>query len=193
MTVFLCLQCWFMISIRLLMYIIIHQVSVLWSHSFAFLETLLIVQLRDCHFACMLCKLACSLLTQLVCTSIYQHDCLLESPNHNIGSAFTRRLIMPEHMLFCEDASLWGREDQCILSTLPHANSAAFTSLAYFIDSTGQQPLHLMFITYEACEHTKATQLPLWPEALLFTALLYIQLHAPYDLASNGTAMYRVC
>ena len=116
MTVFLCLQCWFMTSIRLLMYTIIHQVSVFWSHSFAFLETLLVVQLYDCHFACMLCKLACCLLTQLVCTPIYQHDCLLESPNHNIGSAFTRRdnalgLIMPEHMLFCEDALLLGRED----------------------------------------------------------------------------------
>ena len=58
----------------------------------------------------MLCKLACCLLTQLICTSIYQHDCLLESLNHNIGSAFTRCLIMPEHMLFYEDALLLGRE-----------------------------------------------------------------------------------
>ena len=49
MTVFLCLQCWFMTSIRLLMYTIIHQVSIFWSHSFAFVETLLVVQSLRMH------------------------------------------------------------------------------------------------------------------------------------------------
>ena len=49
MTVFLCLQCWFMTSIRLLMYTITHQVSIFWSHSFVFLETLLIVQSLRMH------------------------------------------------------------------------------------------------------------------------------------------------
>ena len=49
-----------------------------------YLETLLIVQFYyqgldiPCHSACMLCKLACCLLTQLVCTSIYQHDCVTQ-------------------------------------------------------------------------------------------------------------------
>ena len=36
------------------------------------------------------------------------------------------------------------------------------------------------------------TQLCLWLEALLFTSV-YTQLHVPYDLASNGTAISRVC
>ena len=48
-----------------------------------------------------------------------------------------------------------------------------------------------MFITYEACEHTNASQ-HLLPEALLFT-FVYTQLPVPYDLASNGTAIIIVC
>ena len=75
---------------------------------------------------------------------------------------------------------------------LMQASRAALTSLAYIIDSTGQQPPHLMLITYKACEPINVTHLCLWPEALLFTSA-YTQLHVPYDLASNGTALSRIC